>query len=430
MVVPSPTSRTIALELLVAVLKRHRPLDEALEAHVGFSGLETRERAFARNLVATTLRRLGQIDSLISHCLEKPLPRRAIAVRDVLRIGVCQLLFLNTPPHAAVDTTVSMLGELDLTAYKKLVNAILRRLGREGGKLLDAQDGERLNTPDWLWESWRRTYGAETCRAIAQAHLREAPLDLSLNADPEKWAKTLDATVLATGSIRLAKSAKVTDLPGFDEGAWWVQDAAAALPVALLGDIKGKHVIDLCAAPGGKSAQLLSRGASVTAVERSANRLKRLEENLGRLNLSAQIVCSDATAWRPEEKADAVLLDAPCSATGTIRRHPDIPYLKKPEDVEKLHFAQSRLLEAALEMVKPGGLIVFCTCSLQPEEGSALIGKFLDAHPSLRQDQIRPEEVGGLTELIDDTGALRCLPNHLGELGGLDGFFAARLVLG
>lgn len=429
MAVPSPTSRTIALELIGAVLKRHRPLDEALENHAGFSKLEVRERSFARNLVATTLRRLGQIDNLINHCLEKPLPRRAIAVRDVLRIGVCQLIFLNTPPHAAVDTTVSMLSGLELGAYKKLVNAILRRLGREGGKLLDRQDAERLNTPDWLWESWSRAYGEETCRAIADAHLHEAPLDLSVKADPAVWADTLKATVLPTGSIRLVKSAKVTELAGFEEGAWWVQDAAAALPVALLGDIKGKHVIDLCAAPGGKTAQLVSRGARVTAVERSAKRLKRLEENMERLGLTVETVCSDAAAWQASEKADALLLDAPCSATGTIRRHPDIPYLKKPEDVEKLHTTQLRLLEAALDMVKPGGQIILCTCSLQPEEGPEQISRLLAAHPSIQQDPVNPDEVGNLPDLIDETGALRCLPNHLGELGGMDGFFAARLIV-
>jgi 16S rRNA (cytosine967-C5)-methyltransferase len=430
MAVPSPTSRTVAHELIVAVLKRHRPLDEALETHTGFAKLEIRERAFARNLVATTLRRLGQIDDLINHCLEKPLPRRAIAVRDVLRLGVCQLLFLNTPSHAAVDTTVSMLAGLDLAAYKKLVNAILRRLGREGGKLLERQDAERLNTPDWLWESWVSAYGEEGCRAIAGAHLREAPLDLSAREIPEKWAEVLKASVLPTGSIRLPKSTKITDLPGFDEGAWWVQDAAAALPVSLLGDVKGKQVIDLCAAPGGKTAQLLSRGAQVTAVERSAKRLKRLEENLDRLNLTTQSVCADAATWRPEEKADAILLDAPCSATGTIRRHPDIPHLKKPEDVENLKSAQYRLLEAALDMVKPKGIIVFCTCSLQPEEGPELVSSVLQANSLIRLDPIQAREVGNLSELIDETGALRCLPSHLGELGGMDGFYAARLVFG
>lgn len=429
MAVPSSTSRTVALDLIAAVLKRHRPLDEALDGHADFEKLDPRDRAFTRNLVATTLRRLGQIDDLINHCLERPLPRSAIAVRDVLRLGISQLLFLNTPPHAAVDTSVRMLAELDLNGFKKLVNAILRRLGREGEKLLAAQDPERLNTPDWLWQSWSKAYGKEGGRAIATAHLKEPPLDLTLKGEPDRWVKALDGVILPTGSLRLAKSANVTKLAGFDEGAWWVQDAAAALPALLLGDVEGKQVIDLCAAPGGKTAQLVNRGAHVTAVERSANRLKRLQQNMTRLGLNVETVNANAEKWAPDAPADAVLLDAPCSATGTIRRHPDIPYLKKPEDVENLSEAQFRLLEASVNMVKPGGVIVFCTCSLQPQEGPNLVERLLDKHTSLKIDPIRSEEVGGLDDLITPSGALRCLPSHLSEQGGLDGFFAQRLIL-
>jgi 16S rRNA (cytosine967-C5)-methyltransferase len=428
MVVPSQNSRTVAFDLINAVLKRHRPLDDVLEEYADFSNLEPRERAFARNLAATTLRRLGQIDDLINHCMERPLPRRAIAVRDVLRLGVCQLIFLRTPAHAAVDTTVSMLDEINLSPYKKLVNAIMRRLSREGEKLLKSQDAERLNTPEWLWKSWTNAYGKGACRRIAAVHLREPSLDITAKENAETWAANLDATMLATGTLRLAKTSNVTLLAGFDEGAWWVQDASAALPVALLGDVKGKHVIDLCAAPGGKTAQLISRGATVIAVERSAKRLKRLEENLSRLNMTAEAFCCDAAQWTPSNKADAVLLDAPCSSTGAIRRHPDIPHLKKSEDVEKLSNAQFGLLEAALEMVKPGGRVVFCTCSLQPEEGPELIEKILEAHSSFRLDAVKPEEIGGLEELIVGEGTIRCLPCHLSELGGMDGFFIARLI--
>ncbi len=428
MTVPSPSARAVALDLIAAVLKRRRPLDEALEAHAGLAALDGRERAFARNLAATTLRRLGQIDALIGHCLERPLPRRATAVRDVLRLGVCQLLFLETPPHAAVNTTVAMLDERDLAPYKKLVNAILRRLGREGRTLLEKQDAARLNTPDWLWRSWRAAYGDDVCRAIATAHLLEAPLDISVKSRPEDWAHALDAEVLPTGSLRRARSANVPRLSGFDDGEWWVQDAAAALPAMLLGKIAGRSVLDLCAAPGGKTAQLLSRGARVTAVERSANRLKRLRENLDRLNLQADCVQADAALWRPGERADAVLLDAPCSATGTIRRHPDIPLLKTAEDVEKLGHAQERLLRAAREMVRPGGRIVFCTCSLQPEEGPDVVARLLKEDPALRRLPVTAEEIGGLGELIDESGDLRCLPSHLDGRGGLDGFYAARLI--
>lgn len=428
MAVPSSTSRSIALDLIAAVLKSHRSLDEALEGHGELAKLEPRDRAFTRNLAATTLRRLGQIDDLINHCLEKPLPRSAIAVRDVLRLGICQLLFLNTPPHAAVDTSVRMLGDLDLNGFKKLVNAILRRLGREGEKLISAQDAERLNTPDWLWHSWSKAYGKEVGRDIAAAHLKEPPLDITVKEDADRWAKSLDAVVLPTGSLRLAKSANVTKLAGFDDGQWWVQDAAAALPALLLGDVAGKTVLDLCAAPGGKTAQLAIRGAKVVSVERSANRLKRLDQNMMRLELNVETVNANAEKWSPSEPADAVLLDAPCSATGTIRRHPDIPHLKKPEDVTNLSEAQFRLFEAAIDMVKPGGVLVFCTCSLQREEGPDVVERILAKHDSLKIDPVRAEEVGGLSELITPSGALRCLPSHLPENGGLDGFFAQRLI--
>jgi len=428
MTIPSPPTRVVALDLISSVLKRHRPLDETLEGHLGFTSLEPRERAFARNLSATTLRRLGQIDDLIGICLERPLPRRAVAVRDVLRLGICQLFFLNIPAHAAVDTTVSLLDEIDLAAYKKLVNAVMRRMTREGEKLIAAQDAARLNTPDWLWDSWQQAYGKATGRKIAEAHLKEPPLDISVKADPEIWAKALQATILPTGSLRLSVGGNVTLLPGFDEGAWWVQDTAAALPALLLGDVKGQHVIDLCAAPGGKTAQLLVRGAHVTAVERSAKRLERLKQNMTRLDLSLEAVCADAALWKPEQQADAVLLDAPCSATGTIRRHPDIGYLKKYSDVESLSTAQHRLFKAALEMVKPGGRMVFCTCSLQPEEGPELVERILAEHSSFQLQPITPDEVGGLPELITGEGVLRSLPNHLSDVGGMDGFFAARLV--
>ncbi|NQV48836.1 MAG: RsmB/NOP family class I SAM-dependent RNA methyltransferase, partial [Rhodospirillaceae bacterium] len=253
---------------------------------------------------------------------------------------------------------------------------------------------------------------------------------ITVKADPEKWAGLLNAEILATGSLRLTAGGSVTAMPGFDEGAWWVQDTAATLPALLLGDVKGKHVIDLCAAPGGKTAQLLTRGARVTAVERSAKRLERLEQNMTRLGLSAETVCADANLWRPDELADAVLLDAPCSATGTIRRHPDISHLKKQIDVDSLSAAQHHLLEGALEMVKPGGKLVFCTCSLQPEEGPELIEKILAEQSSLRLDPITADDVGGLSELVTGAGVLRTLPNHLSEHGGMDGFFAARLVHG
>jgi len=424
----SLTPRLVALNLLADVLKRHHPLDDALAASKDFQRLDVRDRAFVRNLVATTLRRLGQIDDLINACLQRPLPRTAITVRDVLRLGICQLLFARTPAHAAVDTAVDMLGGLGLGGFKKLVNAVLRRISRDGAGMVDAQNAGRLNTPRWLWDSWSAAYGADTCRAIAEAHLAEPPLDLSVSTDAEKWARELDAQILPTGSLRRTGGGGVTGLAGFEDGAWWVQDAAAALPALLLGDVQGRHVIDLCAAPGGKTAQLLSRGARVTAIDRGKNRMKRLLDNLKRLNLEAETVVADAVTWRPDEPVDAVLLDAPCSSTGTIRRHPDIARLKKPDDIENLIRAQDRLLAAAVEMLKQGGRLVYCTCSLQPEEGEMRIEALLNGGSAVRRDPIDASEIGGLDELITPEGDLRSLPHYLGDIGGMDGFYAARLI--
>ena len=375
--------RAIALDLVSAVLRKGRLLDEALAPKEWISGgdsgrdspegaldgLSSRDRAFVRLLVTTVLRRLGQVDAVIGHYLERPLPRRAAAGHDILRLGAAQLLFLKTPPHAAVDTAVEMTRARGFTPHLKLVNAVLRRMSREGAALVETQDAPRLNTPDWLWESWTAAYGEEMTRAIATVHLAEPPLDLSVADDPQAWAERLGGAVLPTGTVRLAKTARVTEMEGFAEGKWWVQDAASALPVRLLGNVAGKSVLDLCAAPGGKTLQLASGGAHVTALDRSRPRLARLEDNLSRMNLEAKIVCADAVTWRPQTPAQAVLLDAPCTATGGLRRHPDVARLKIPGDVSRLVALADRLLDAAVEMLAPGGRLVFCTCSLEPQEG-------------------------------------------------------------
>ena len=417
-------ARAAAVEALGRVLRRRLTLDEALD----LTGLEERDRAFARLLVAGTLRRLGQIDDLLGQCLEHPLPAKAAIAGDILRIGAAQLLFLDTPAHAAVDTAVDMTRAAGLTAQVKLVNAVLRRLCREGRKMAEAQDAALLNTPAWLWQSWSEAYGEETCRAIAAAHLTEAPLDFSVKTDLAAWALVLEAEPLPTGSLRRAPGGLVTALPGFAEGAWWVQDAAAALPARLLGDVEGLTVVDLCAAPGGKTAQLAAAGAHVVALDRSAKRLEKLTANLARLSLTAETVVADAALWQPPEPLDAVLLDAPCSATGTLRRHPEAAWAKSAEDVAKLSAAQDRLLMAAVEMLKPGGKLVFCTCSLQPEEGEQRIEALLASGAPVRREAITAAEVGSLAELISPAGDLRCLPCHLGDSGGMDGFFAARLI--
>lgn len=423
-------SRGCALDLLREILRRGRPFDDAVEQLPALKTLEPRDRAFVHLLTATVLRRLGQIDAVLSACLTKPGAPTKGDVLDLLRLGAAQLLFLGTPSHAAVDTSVELAAQRHYQHYKGLINAVLRRLSRDGADMVKGQDAGRLNTPDWLWLSWRQAYGVGAARAIVEENLIEAPLDFSLkNGDPAHWAEALDAEITPTGTLRRASGGAVTALPGFVEGAWWVQDMAAALPAKLFGDVAGKRVFDLCAAPGGKTAQLAAAGADVTALDRSAKRLERVTENLQRLGLSAQLVAADAAAWTPEDGAlaDAVLLDAPCTATGAVRRNPDVARLKTPDDVAKLARAQSRLLAHAAELVKPGGLIVYCTCSLQPEEGERQIDKLLEDDPRIERAAIDPADVGGLTQLINDRGELRTHPGMLRDLGGIDGFFAAKL---
>ena len=420
--------RAVALDLLAAVLVDKRLLDEALDATPALSRLEERDRAFVRLLVATVLRRLGQLDDLIGRCLDKGLPNKARRAKDVLRLGAAQLLFLGTPPHAAIATSVDLVKGTPLAGFAGLINAVLRRLDREGRPWVEAQDAGRLNTPDWLWQSWVAAYGEDGTRAIATAHLSEAPVDITVAGDPVDWAERLEAEVLPTGSLRRKAGGDITALPGFAAGNWWVQDMAAALPARLLGDVKGKRVADLCAAPGGKALQLAVAGAQVTAVDRSARRLVRFQQNLERLKLAAEIVEADAAAWQPVEKFDAVLLDAPCTATGTLRRHPDGLRLKGPGDVAALADQQAALLRAALDMLKPGGTLVYCVCSLEPQEGEAQVERLLAADPGLRRAPITPAELGGLAELVTPAGDLRTLPCHLADRGGMDAFFAARLV--
>ena len=419
-------ARRAALDLIRAVLGRHRPLDEALDAPA-LAALDARDRAFARLVAATVLRRLGQIDALIGEAVRRPLPRNAVAVRDVVRVGLAQLLFLGTPAHAAVGTAVELVDDAGLGRFKGLVNAVLRRFSRVGQAALTGQDAARLNTPDWAWDSWRAAYGEAVTRAIAEAHMLDPTLDITTKSDPERWAEALDASVLKTGSLRRPMGGSVAELPGFSDGAWWVQDAAAALPARLFGDVAGLRIADLCAAPGGKTAQLAAAGAHVTAIDRSKPRLAVLGSNLKRLGLEAEIVVADAERWQPPEPLDAVLLDAPCSATGTIRRHPDIPHLKGPDDVAKLADLQARLLAHAVTLVRPGGKIVWCTCSLQPEEGEAQIDRLLRMGGPVRRMPIAADEIGGLGEAVTATGDVRTLPCQWADRGGLDGFHIARL---
>ena len=432
--VPGLTARRIAADILDNVLRRHRPLDgeiEGAEQHPGLAALADRDRALVRKLVATVLRRIGTLRHLLGKFLDSGFPKDAPRVETVLLIGAAQILFLDVPDHAAVDLGVRLVqADRRAAKYPGLINAVLRRVTREGPELIKTLDVVPLDTPPWLFERWTKSYGEETARAIAIAHGHEPPLDLTVKADAENWAQRLRGRVMPTGTIRTDTGGLVSLLPGYHEGAWWVQDAAAALPARLFGDVRDKRVADLCAAPGGKTAQLSAAGARVTAVDRSANRLVRVRENLQRLGLHADMIATDATEWQAEP-FDAVLVDAPCSSTGTIRRHPDVGWLKSETDIAQLIGLQDRLLSRAAALTKPGGTIVYCVCSLEPEEGEQQIEALLAREPGVRRKPIDSGEIPGTADFITPAGDLRTLPSHWDDpnpqMAGLDGFFASRL---
>ena len=414
-------ARKAALAILSRVLRQRRPLDAQLDS---LKNLPPRDAGFARALVSQSLRHFGALDAVIRHFVAKPLaPHKAGPATEILLLGACELLILKVAPHAAVDAA-NNLAQADSKAvhFKSLINAVLRRMAREGESVLAALDAPRLNTPDWLWTRWSAQYGEDKARAIANAHAMEAPLDITMKRQGATYPESQSLFGL---SRRVTADSRVEDLPGFAEGDWWVQDVAAALPVLLLGDVAGKRVIDLCAAPGGKTLQLAARGADVTAVELDPARAARIRENLMRTGLSANVIESDARDFR--EIAPLVLLDAPCTATGTIRRHPDLPWIKSAADVTAQTVLAYDLLESAGAMVEPGGLLVFAVCSLEREEGEEQIAAFLSAHPEFSRAPLTADEMFGQDEWITPEGDLRTLPCHLSAQGGMDGFYAARL---
>ncbi|WP_238247389.1 RsmB/NOP family class I SAM-dependent RNA methyltransferase [Methylobacterium persicinum] len=421
-------ARRAALHAVAEIIGQERPpaLDEALATALRAEGLQSGDAALARAIAVATFRRLGQIRRTLAERLDKGLPVNKPRLLALLATGCAQILDLAVPDHAAVDLAVRLAKADHRTAgFAGMVNAVLRRVAREREAILAGADPLADNTPEWLARRWVAAYGPERAAAIARAHLTGAPIDLTLRREDEAetWAERLGATRLPTGSLRMPPDgAAIPDLPGFGEAAWWVQDAAAAIPARLLRAAHGERVLDLCAAPGGKTMQLASGGALVTALDRSAPRLERLRENLSRLGLTAEIAVADATAYAAEP-FDAVLLDAPCSATGTIRRHPDVAWTKTEADIARLAGLQARLLDRAAGLVRPGGRLVYCTCSLEPQEGEGQVSAFLARNPAFARVPATPDEVGGQAELIDGNGDLRTLPSH-----GLDGFFASRLA--
>lgn len=380
--------RRIAYDVLCQVLGKKRPMDEAFNSHPHLDKLTPKAKSFSRALLTTTMRHKGFIDHLIDECLEKRPKGAARDILNVMRLGVAQLYFMHVPAHAVLSEAQILTGRVDFMQYKKLVNAVLRRIDREQAEkeFAPAFIAEK-NIPIWLIESWKNAYGEEAAKAIALAHLKEPPLDITpkYNDEAAIWAKRLNGEILPNGSIRLPIGGRIEELDGYGNGSWWVQDAAATHPVTLLGDVKGKTVLDLCAAPGGKTMQLAALGANVTAVDKSTNRLKKLEENLARTHLKADILTKDLMEWEPDSEFDAILLDAPCTATGTLRRHPDGLWTKKSDDIRAMADIQGTLWHRASRWVKVGGTIVYCTCSLQPEEGELMLKAFLKGHANFEQ---------------------------------------------
>ncbi len=416
---PGLAARRAALAILSGVLQKRRPLDAGLDQ---LAGLAVRDAGFARALASETLRNMGALDAVLRKFMAKPLaPHKAGTASEILLLGACELLILKVAPHAAVDAA-NELAAKDSKAvhFKPLINAVLRKVAKEGEAVLSGLDRERLSTPDWLWSRWTAQYGAGTARIIARAHQQAAPVDIVLKSP----AAIFPPSEEVFGAVRrLSDSGRIDELPGFAEGDWWVQDAAATLPALLLGDVADQSVIDLCAAPGGKTLQLAARGANVIAVEIDAMRGERIRENLTRTKLNAEIVQADARDF--EGSAPFVLIDAPCTATGTIRRHPDLPWIKGAADVTVSAGAAYEILESGARMVAPGGTLVFAVCSLEREEGEEQIAAFLSGHPEFSRLPITADEIFGHADWITLDGDLRTLPCYLP--GGMDGFYAARL---
>lgn len=418
-------ARRAALLLVQDGLARRGGFEEAMR-RPEYGALAGPDRAYARLLASTVFRGLGQIDHLLDLRLKSPPPP---VVRGLLRLGAARILFRLAPAFAAVSTTVSLAGEAVSTQqFKGLINAILRGLDRDGGGDLIAGLDPTLNLPSWLLQRWRGTYGEAPCRSIALRLMATPPTDLTPKRveDADEIARSLEGQRLGSGSIRVDRRGEISDWPGFADGGWWVQDAAAAIAARLFDLSPGETAIDLCAAPGGKTLQLCATGAQVTALDESAKRLDRVRENLVRVGLSAELVATDASTFDDGRRFNAVLLDAPCSATGTFRRHPDVLWGARPTDIGQLSGVQSRLLDAAARLTSPKGRLVYSVCSLEPEEGEAQVTAFLARRPEFVRQPISPDQYGLPNDAANKEGDLRLLPGADIPSGGQDGFFMAR----
>ncbi|WP_404401183.1 RsmB/NOP family class I SAM-dependent RNA methyltransferase [Pelagibacterium halotolerans] len=394
---------------------------------------DPRDRALANRLATTALRRHGHITAILDTLLKKGVPARAGILEAVLRIAIAQLFYIDAvPAHSAIHLAVeSARADKRAGRFDKLVNGALRTLQREAETFRTLPETELF--PDWLAGKWRKAYGDEALYAFANALLAGAPLDLTLKTLDPALVEALGATPVLGTTVRIeTRDAAVADLPGFAEGQWWVQDAAAAIPARLIGAGPGMRVLDLCAAPGGKTAQLAAAGADVTALDIDAARAGRLAQNLERLNLKAETVVADALTYAPGRSFDAILLDAPCSATGTFRRHPDVLVNRGPEGIKDRVALQRDLIARALTLLAPGGTLIYCVCSLEPEEGEDQVKWVLTSHPGLTLAPVSPAELDGWTTPIREDGTVRTHPGLAAPgtaAGTLDGFFIARFTI-
>ncbi|MEQ8480796.1 MAG: RsmB/NOP family class I SAM-dependent RNA methyltransferase [Hoeflea sp.] len=433
---PGLAARKAAARLLATVTESGASLDGLLDPNGGnpaFTALGPQDRLLVRAILLSALRHLRVIDAFIDELVASPLPEGARALRQLLRVGATQILFLDVPDRAAVDLAVSLAdGDPRNRRFAGLVNALLRRIGREKESRLPELLATTPPFPDWFISRIQDAYREHTDPILRMLAAPPA-IDLTVKSNPDVWAARLGGAVLPTGTVRIARAqGPVTALEGFDEGAWWVQDAAASIPAQLFSSLQGREIVDLCAAPGGKTAQLAHGGARVTACDQSANRLERLKGNLARLGLDAATRLTRAQDLIAPEGFDGVLVDAPCSSTGTVRRHPDIPYTKGPDDIVRLARVQRTLLDHAAGLVRPGGELVFSNCSLDPMEGEEMVAGFLADHPAWQIKPVEPERWPGLESAITDLGEIRTHPAMLSNedpaQAGLDGFYAVILT--
>lgn len=393
----------------------------------GYKQLRQEDKGFAKLLYLTFIRTTGQCDALIDSLVLKKIEKKNMMIRDILRLGIVQHHFLKTSPYAIVTTALHLIDHLNQKNFKPFVHAVLSKIIRNEHAFLIKETGIDKNFPEWMFTRWRNNFGLGKAQEIAFAFSREAPIDFTIKTDPDLWPKRLGGTLIPFNTIRSYRQSIIESLEGYHQGEWWIQDWSSSLPIKLLNPIAGKKALDLCAAPGGKTAQLIAKGLNVTSIDNSNHRLKRLHENLKRLKMHANVIQDDATTWKSKEKFDYVLIDAPCSGTGTYRRHPERRFLRKENDFESLLMIQEKILQTGIKHLADDGILMYCTCSLEKEENEQQIEKILKNNETIERIPFTLDEVQEMKSILTPLGDIQILPFELSEFGGADGFFIARL---